>query len=304
MPRIAKICPVCPQAPGDRDKSPIVGFFRCGDGKLVLRCFNCDRLWLDPRNVTAESALTAQPFKFLVPGLGSPLGGKNAGWAVLAEVEAAGWLSCADLDYAESVRTLLTNTSLVHDCSYSPVDVMPVRFRRLPDGRIFLACIECEDGWTEPEQVSSPSLFPNYEVPGDVVLRRGSDSPSRTKRWAIRKEIEAAGWASYLVETEDHLPRIERPKVLSKTSCPVCRDHSCAGFWRCSDGSVALRCFGCDWLWFDPKSVTVGAAVDVNGPGFEIPGRNCAAKGGSCGWASRQESEAAGWAGHVKDDAR
>src|SRR5687768_10889022 len=91
-------CPLCFK--GSSEPEPrAVEFWRCGDGKLVLRCFGCNNVWLDPAKVAKESAVTPIPFTFVVPGLESRLGGRAAGLATLGEIEDAGWLSCVDMDY-------------------------------------------------------------------------------------------------------------------------------------------------------------------------------------------------------------
>jgi hypothetical protein len=81
---ISAPCPLCGEA-------GVIGFLRTSDPeRIVLSCDECSSIWIDPENITLDSALGAtgpdhkvRPFEFttIFPG---------SGWATKTEIQAAG----------------------------------------------------------------------------------------------------------------------------------------------------------------------------------------------------------------------
>ena len=71
-------------------------------------------------------------------------------------------------------------------------------FRRCSDGKsIVLLCNECAAVWLQPNTITAESAIfptgPDYEV-----AELGCTIASPRADWAVRKEIEAAGWKAFI----------------------------------------------------------------------------------------------------------
>jgi hypothetical protein len=69
-----------------------VGFRRCSNEQsIVLMCNECDAVWLQPSEVTLESAFFPTAPEYAVPSLDCSLASPAADWAKRDEIKSVGW---------------------------------------------------------------------------------------------------------------------------------------------------------------------------------------------------------------------
>lgn len=58
---------------------------------------------------------------------------------------------------------------------------------------------------------------------------------------------------------------------------------------------MVLLCGECSSVWDSPESISPEEADAPQPPAFELAGKNCSIRGGSSGWADREELVKKGW---------
>ena len=88
-------------------------------------------------------------------------------------------------------------------------------------------------------------------------------------------------------------------------TCRVCGAGG-VGFLRCDDGAtIVVMCDECDAVWLHPdRTGSRDDALYTSPPAFQVPGLACSLTGGSSGWATRAEVEAAGWQAYIAGEGK